>query len=80
MSVLENFKNTPRSPYGGATGPPAAPVGWAQRSPEGGATGPPCRPLGGRQAPLFFQRPRCKFEEKKHLGPVALWGATGEYF
>ena len=38
---------------GGATDPPAAPMGRAQRSPEGGATGPPCRPLGGRQAPLF---------------------------
>ena len=31
--------------------------------------------------PLFFQGPRCKFEEKKlHLGPVALWGATGGIF
>ena len=54
--------------------------------------GGPCRPRGGRQAPpvarwrgdrppFFFQGPRCKFEEKKlHLGPVALWGATGGYF
>ena len=43
------------------------------------ATGP-CRPWGGRQAP-FFQGPRCEFEEKKlHLGPVALWGATGGIF
>ena len=47
-------------------------------SPErGGATGPPST------GPLFFvfQRPRCKFKEKKiHLGPVALWGATGGIF
>ena len=49
--------------------------------PQGWATGP-CRPLGGATGPLFFcQGPRCEFEEKKlHLGPVALWGATGEYF
>ena len=47
MSVLKNFKNTPRSPgggalspVGGATGPPVAPVGGAHRSPEGRATGP----------------------------------------
>ena len=31
--------------------------------------------------PLFCQGPHCEFEEKKlHLGPVALWGATGGYF
>ena len=42
----------------------------------------PLSPIGGRQAPCFFgQGPRCKFEEKNlHLGPVALWGATGGYF
>ena len=44
---------------GGATGPPAAPVGWAQRSPEGGATAatPPVARWGAT-APLFFQGPR----------------------
>ena len=52
---------------GGATGPPAVPVGGAQWSPEGGATGPPCRPLGGATGPIaffFVQGPRCEFEKK----------------
>ena len=65
---------------GGATGPPAAPVGWAQRwSPVGWATGP-CRPLGGRQG-LFFQGPHCEFEKKNlHLRAVALWVGDRGYF
>jgi len=55
-------------------------MGDRPQSPLGWATGP-CRPLGGRQAPFFCQGPRCEFEEKKlHLGPVALWGATGGIF
>ena len=42
--------------------------------------GPSGRPRGDDR-PLFFQGPRCKFEEKKlHLVPVALWGATGGIF
>jgi hypothetical protein len=55
-------------------------VGWAQWSPEGGRQAPPVARWGAT-GPLFFQRPRCKFEEKKlHLGPVALWEATGGIF
>ena len=57
MSVLENFKNIPRSPYGGATGlkcnffflqicneVPGEKKGACR--PTQRATGP-CRPLGG---------------------------------
>ena len=46
----------------------------------------PLSPVGGGDKPLspgslFFQGPRCEFEEEKlHFGPVALWGATGGYF
>ena len=70
MSVLENFKNIPLSPYGGRQGSNVIFFSSnLQRSPwrkkkEGGllppqrATGP-CRPPQGRQA------------------PVARWGATG---
>ena len=62
MSVLENFKNIPRSPYGGATGlkcifflqicnevPKEKKRGGL--SPPQRATGP-CRPPRGRQAPV----------------------------
>ena len=77
-------RGLPRSPTGGATGPPvarggdrppAAPVGWAQRSPEGRATGPPCRPLGGDRPPLFFYSRDfvANLKKKLHLNPVALW-------
>ena len=64
MSVLENFKNIPRSPYGGATGlkcnffssnlqrsPWRKKKRGACRPPPKRATGP-CRPPQGRQAPV----------------------------
>ena len=61
MSVLENFKNIPRSPYGGRQGSNVIFFSSnLQRSPwrkkRGGrppqrATGP-CRPPQGRQAPV----------------------------
>ena len=44
---------TPVARGGGATGPPAAPVGWAQRSPEGGRQALPVACWGGRHAPFF---------------------------
>ena len=57
MSVLENFKNIPRSPYGGATGLKCIFFSNLQRSPwskkKGGGLSPTpgatgaCRPLGG---------------------------------
>ena len=85
MSVLENFKNIPRSPYGGRQGSNVIFFSlnlqrspWRKKrgdlSPTPRATGP-CRPLGGRQGPFFFlQGLRCKFKEKKlHFRPVALW-------
>ena len=58
MSVLENFKNIPRSPYGGATGLKCNFFSNLQRSPwskkkEGG----PVARWGGRQGPLPFIRP-----------------------
>ena len=50
----------PGRPRGGATGPPAAPVGWAHWSPEGGRQAPlracgqgtPSRPRGGDSPPV----------------------------
>ena len=62
-------------------GDPVAPPKGRQAPVAPGVGDRPCPPLGGRQAPFFCQGPRCEFEEKKlHLGPVALWGATGGYF
>ena len=70
MSVLENFKNIPQSPYGGATGlkcnfflqicnevPGEKKEGGL--SPPQRATGP-CRPPQGRQGPLCQY---CKLEQ-----------------
>ena len=63
MSVLENFKNIPQSPYGGATGLKCnffffkfATKSLEKKKEEGlsppqRATGP-CRPPQGRQAPV----------------------------
>ena len=63
MSVLENFKNIPRSPYGGATGLKCnffffkfATKSLEEKkrgglSPPQRATGP-CRPPQGRQGPV----------------------------
>ena len=68
MSVLENFKNIPRSPYGGATGLKCNFFSNLQQSPwskkKGGPVAPPtaCRPPQGRQ------------------GSVARWGATGSFY
>ena len=68
MSVLENFKNILRSPYGRATGLKCnffllqirnKVSGEKKRgglSPPQRATGA-CRPLGGRQGPLPLYKP-----------------------
>jgi len=66
MSVLENFKNIPRSPYGGATGLKCNffPSNL-QRSPwrkKRGGLSPPQRATGACRPPLGRQ------------GPVARWG------
>ena len=53
---------------------PLSPLGWAKW-----ATGP-CRPLGGRQAPFFARDLVANLKKKIHLGPVALWEATGWIF
>ena len=64
MSVLKNFKNIPRSPYGGRQDSniifflqicnevPGEKKKEGSLSPPQRATGP-CRPLGGRQGPVF---------------------------
>ena len=64
MSVLENFKNIPRSLYGGRQGSnvifflqicnevPGEKKKRGGLSPPQRATGP-CRPLGGRQGPVL---------------------------
>ena len=63
MSVLENFKNIPRSPYGGATGLKCNffffkfATKSLEKKKEGGLSPPqratgPCRPPQGRQAPV----------------------------
>ena len=53
MSVLENFKNIPRSPYGGATGLKCNFFffKFATKSLEKKKEGA-CRPPNGRQAPV----------------------------
>ena len=65
MSVLENFKNIPRSPYGGATGLKCNffffkfATKSLEKKKEGGLSPPPqratgpCRPPQGRQGPVF---------------------------
>ena len=41
----------------------------------------PGRPRGGATDPLFFPRDLvANLKKKLHLGPVALWGATGGIF
>ena len=61
MSVLENFKNIPRSPYGGATGPKCnffpsnlQPSPWPKK--RGG-----CRPPSGDRVTLPYIRPPPSF-------------------
>ena len=69
MSVLENFKNIPRSSYGGRQGSNIIfffkfATKSLEKKKEGGLS-----PPNGRQAPLHFffvQGPPCKFEEKKY--------------
>ena len=78
LSVIFSSSNSQRDPWQkkGACRPPNGRQGPVAH-PRGDR---PLSPVGGRQA-LFFQGPRCEFEEKKlHLGPVALWGATGVIF
>ena len=57
MSVLENFKNIPRSPYGGATGLKCNFFffKFATNSLEKKKRGA-CRPPNGRQAPVAHPR------------------------
>ena len=52
MSVLENFKNIPRAPYGGATGLKCIFFSNLQRSPWSKKKGGACRPPQGRQGPV----------------------------
>jgi len=64
---------------GGATGPLPRP--WA--GPSGRSRGgdrPPYRLLGGDRPPFFPGTSLQIWRKKLHLGPVALWGATGGYF
>ena len=57
MSVLENFKNIPRSPYGGATGLKCNFFSSnSQRSPWRKKKRGACRPPNGRQAPVAHPR------------------------
>ena len=71
MSVLENFKNIPRSPYGGATGLKCNIFVSSnlQRSPWRKKKRGACRPPNGRQAPVAHPR------GDRPLSPVG--GATG---
>ena len=58
MSVLENFKNIPRSPYGGRQGSNVIFFffKFATKSLEEKKEGA-CRPLGGRQGPFPLFKP-----------------------
>ena len=73
MSVLENFKNIPRSPYGGRQGSNV--IFFLQICNEvpgekkRGGLSPPQRATGGRQAPVAHPR------GDRPLSPVG--GATG---
>ena len=72
MSVLENFKNIPRSPYGGATGLKCNFFffKFATKSLEKKKGGWACRPPNGRQGPVARWGGR--------QAPIAYWGgATG---
>ena len=82
MSVLQNFKNIPWSPYGGRQGSNVIFFLQICNKVSGekkkGSVAPPqtgdraMSPVGGRQA-LFSQGPRWEFEEKKlHLRPVSI--------
>ena len=72
MSVLENFKNIPRSLYGGATGLKCNFFSSnLQRSPWRKKKRGACRPPNGRQAPVAHPR------GDRPLSPVG--GATGSY-
>ena len=84
MSVLENFKNIPRSPYGGATGLKCNfffkfATKSLEKKKEGGLSPPQratCRPPQGRQASGPARgagRPSCG----RQGGPVAPPRATG---
>ena len=80
MSVLENFKNIPRSPSHRATGPKCnffffkfamRSLKKKDMSPVGGATRPP----------FFSQGLRCKFGEKNYTLGLSPYGrANGVYF
>ena len=71
MSVLENFKNIPRSPYGGATGLKCNFffLQICNEVPGGKKKRGACRPPNGRQAPVAHPR------GDRPLSPVG--GATG---
>ena len=57
MSVLENFKNIPRSPYGGRHGSNVIFFSSnLQRSPWREKKEGACRPPNGRQAPVAHPR------------------------
>ena len=76
MSVLENYKNIPRSPYGGRQGSNVILFfKFAKKSlekkKEGGLSPPPTgdrplSPVGWAIGPFFCQGPRCEFEEKNY--------------
>ena len=90
MSVLENFKNIPRSPYGGATGLKCIFfIKIATKSLEKKKEGA-CRPPNGRQDPVAHPRgdrpvgPAYRRQRGRSLilratgGPVAPSGRPGQ--
>ena len=71
MSVLENFKNIPRSPYGGRQGSNVIFFLQICNEVPGEKKEGACRPPNGRQAPVAHPR------GDRALSPVG--GATGPY-
>ena len=71
MSVLENFKNIPRSPYGGRQGSNVIFFQICNEVPGVKKRGA-CRPPNGRQAPVAHPR------GDRGLSPVG--GATGSFY
>ena len=68
------IRGVPRSPDGGATGPPCRPRGGRQPLLPRPWAGPSGRPRGGDRPPFFCQGPRSKFNEKNYNEGLSPYG------
>ena len=65
MSVLENFKNIPRSPYGGATELKCNFFLQIYNEVPGEKKEGACRPLGGDRVPISLCHLSLKIQKKR---------------